>query len=144
MSKLAHSNDETMAIIEANARKREEENNDEPRSPRTTLSDGTQVYPAHRQIEPETGMQKGYVVLADEERAGLRLGRTRVRGSTMSGVYFGISTPRSVTIATAHGVSTPSASDDTSTCATPIVLPTWMARARAISEWPLAGARKLT
>ncbi len=37
-------------------------------------------------------------------------------------------TPRSVTIATMHGVSTPSACDDTSTCATPIVLPTWMAR----------------
>lgn len=37
--------------------------------PRTTLSDGTQVYPGHREIEPETGMQKGYVVLAEEERA---------------------------------------------------------------------------
>ena len=38
-------------------------------TPRTTLSDGTQVYPEHRNIEPDTGMQKGYVVLADEERA---------------------------------------------------------------------------
>lgn len=37
--------------------------------PRTTLSDGTQIYPAHREIEPATGMQKGYVVLAEEERA---------------------------------------------------------------------------
>jgi hypothetical protein len=37
--------------------------------PRTTLSDGTQVYPEHREIVPETGMQKGYVVLAEEERA---------------------------------------------------------------------------
>lgn len=37
--------------------------------PRTTLSDGTQVFPAHREIKPETGMQQGYVVLADEERA---------------------------------------------------------------------------
>ncbi len=37
--------------------------------PRVTLSDGTQVYPEHRMIVPETGMQKGYVVLADEERA---------------------------------------------------------------------------
>src|SRR6185312_14950575 len=37
--------------------------------PRTTLSDGTQVYPGHREIEPGTGMQKGYVVLAEEERA---------------------------------------------------------------------------
>lgn len=37
--------------------------------PRKTLSDGTQIYPAHREIETETGMQKGYVVLAEEERA---------------------------------------------------------------------------
>lgn len=40
-----------------------------PEAPRTTLSDGTQVYPEHRNIEPETGQQKGYVVLAEEERA---------------------------------------------------------------------------
>lgn len=38
-------------------------------TPRTTLSDGTQVYPEHRDIVPETGQQKGYVVLAEEERA---------------------------------------------------------------------------
>lgn len=38
-------------------------------TPRTTLSDGTQVYPEHRDIIPETGQQKGYVVLAEEERA---------------------------------------------------------------------------
>ena len=37
--------------------------------PRTTLSDGTQVYPEHRTIRPESGMQQGYVVLAEEERA---------------------------------------------------------------------------
>lgn len=37
--------------------------------PRTTLSDGTQIYPEHRRIVPETGMQEGYVVLAEEERA---------------------------------------------------------------------------
>lgn len=37
--------------------------------PRTTLSDGTQVYPEHTKINPKTGMQKGYVVLAEEERA---------------------------------------------------------------------------
>ena len=36
---------------------------------RTTLSDGTQVYPEHRNINPATGMQQGYVVLAEEERA---------------------------------------------------------------------------
>ena len=38
-------------------------------SPRTTLADGTQVYPEHRNIKPETGQQAGYVVLAEEERA---------------------------------------------------------------------------
>lgn len=37
--------------------------------PRTTLSDGTQIYPAHREIDPATGQQKGYVVLAEEELA---------------------------------------------------------------------------
>lgn len=42
------------------------------REPRTTLTDGTQVYPGHREIIKEgdrAGQQKGYVVLADEERA---------------------------------------------------------------------------
>jgi hypothetical protein len=39
------------------------------RPPRTTLSDGTQIYPEHRTIDPKTGMQAGYVVLAEEERA---------------------------------------------------------------------------
>lgn len=42
---------------------------EEGEEPRKTLSDGTQIYPAHRDINPETGMQKGYVVLAEEERA---------------------------------------------------------------------------
>lgn len=37
--------------------------------PRKTLVNGEQIYPAHRDINPTTGMQKGYVVLADEERA---------------------------------------------------------------------------
>jgi len=40
--------------------------------PRTTLSDGTQVYPEHRRIVkdgPRKGQQEGYVVLAEEERA---------------------------------------------------------------------------
>lgn len=36
--------------------------------PRTTLSDGTQVYPEHRNLKPN-GQQQGYVVLAEEERA---------------------------------------------------------------------------
>jgi hypothetical protein len=37
--------------------------------PRKTLSDGTQIFPEHTDIRPESGMQKGYVVLAEEERA---------------------------------------------------------------------------
>lgn len=37
-------------------------------NPRTTLSDGTQVYPKHRNLKPN-GQQEGYVVLAEEERA---------------------------------------------------------------------------
>jgi len=37
--------------------------------PRKTLADGTQIFPAHREIMPQTGMQRGYVVLAEEERA---------------------------------------------------------------------------
>lgn len=42
------------------------------REPRTTLADGTQVYPGHREIIKEgdrTGQQQGYVVLAEDERA---------------------------------------------------------------------------
>lgn len=35
----------------------------------TTLTDGSPVTPDHREIDPATGMQKGYVVLSDEERA---------------------------------------------------------------------------
>lgn len=37
-------------------------------TPRTTLADGTQVYPEHRKLK-ENGQQEGYVVLAEEERA---------------------------------------------------------------------------
>ena len=39
---------------------------------RTTLTDGTQVYPEHVNIipaGPRKGQQEGYVVLAEEERA---------------------------------------------------------------------------
>lgn len=36
-------------------------------TPRTTLADGTQVYPEHRNLRPN-GQQQGYVVLAEEER----------------------------------------------------------------------------
>lgn len=38
-------------------------------TPKTTLTDGSPVTPDHREIEPATGMQKGYVVLSAEERA---------------------------------------------------------------------------
>ena len=38
-------------------------------TPKTTLTDGSPVTPDHREINPATGMQKGYVVLSDEERA---------------------------------------------------------------------------
>jgi len=34
-----------------------------------TLTDGSPVTPDHREIDPKTGMQKGYVVLSDDERA---------------------------------------------------------------------------
>jgi hypothetical protein len=36
--------------------------------PRKTLSDGTQIYPSHRNLK-DNGQQEGYVVLAEEERA---------------------------------------------------------------------------
>lgn len=35
----------------------------------TTLTDGSPVTADHREINRETGMQKGYVVLSEEERA---------------------------------------------------------------------------
>ena len=37
--------------------------------PKTCLTDGSPVEPDHRDIDPATGMQKGYVVLCPEERA---------------------------------------------------------------------------
>jgi hypothetical protein len=36
---------------------------------KTTLTDGSPVTPDHREIDPRTGMQKGYVVLSADERA---------------------------------------------------------------------------
>jgi hypothetical protein len=36
-------------------------------TPRTTLTDGTQVYPEHRKLK-ENGQQQDYVVLAESER----------------------------------------------------------------------------
>ena len=40
--------------------------NDEPE---TTMTDGSPVDPNHREIDPATGMQRGYVVLSEAERA---------------------------------------------------------------------------
>lgn len=37
--------------------------------PATTLTDGSPVTIDHREIDPATGLQKGYVVLSAEERA---------------------------------------------------------------------------
>lgn len=37
--------------------------------PKTQLIDGSAVTPEHREIDPTTGMQKGYVVLSPEECA---------------------------------------------------------------------------
>lgn len=37
--------------------------------PDTTLTDGSPVTPDHREINPATGQQKGYVVLSADERA---------------------------------------------------------------------------
>lgn len=37
--------------------------------PETTLTDGSPVTADHREIDPSTGMQKGYVVLSNEERS---------------------------------------------------------------------------
>ncbi len=34
-----------------------------------TLSDGSPITDNHREIDPATGMQRGYVVLSEEERA---------------------------------------------------------------------------
>jgi hypothetical protein len=38
-------------------------------TPKTTLTDGSPVTSDHREIDPSTGLQKGYVVLSVEERA---------------------------------------------------------------------------
>lgn len=39
------------------------------KAPETTLTDGSPVTPDHREIDPKTGQQKGYVVLSEAERA---------------------------------------------------------------------------
>jgi hypothetical protein len=57
--------------------------------PKTTLTDGSPVTPDHREINPATGQQKGYVVLSAEERA-----KGFVRPVRRSYVHVGVeSTP---------------------------------------------------
>jgi len=71
-------------------------------TPRTTLTDGTQVYPEHRNIIKDglrKGQQEGYVVLAEEERAKgfvrsvrktythLKCGSTTTMGQTLAETY---------------------------------------------------------
>ncbi|HZQ01399.1 MAG TPA: hypothetical protein VFB13_17775 [Reyranella sp.] len=63
--------------------------------PRTTLSDGTQVYPEHRNLKPN-GRQEGYVVLAAEERAK---GFVRPVRRTYIHLKCGVATTMSHTIA---------------------------------------------
>ena len=40
-----------------------------PVNPKTELTDGSPVTSDHREVDPATGMQRGYVVLSQEERA---------------------------------------------------------------------------
>jgi hypothetical protein len=69
-----------------------------PENPRTTLTDGTQVYPEHRELKAN-GQQQGYVVLAEEERAKgfvrpvrhsykhLKCGTVTTMGQTLAETY---------------------------------------------------------
>lgn len=59
------------------------------KDPATTLTDGSPVTPDHREIQPATGMQKGYVVLSAEERA-----KGFVRPVRTSYVHVGAAGPR--------------------------------------------------
>jgi hypothetical protein len=66
--------------------------------PRKTLSDGTQIYPEHRNLRPD-GQQQGYVVLAEEERAKgfvrpvrrsythMKSGTVTTKGQTLAETY---------------------------------------------------------
>ncbi len=70
-----------------------------PDEPRKTLSDGTQIFPGHREIDPRNGQQRGYVVLAEEERAKgfvrpvrhsykhLKCGSVTTMGQTLAETY---------------------------------------------------------
>lgn len=65
---------------------------------RVTLSDGTQVYPEHRNLKAN-GQQQGYIVLAEEERAKgfvrpvrrsykhLKCGTVTTMGQTLAETY---------------------------------------------------------
>jgi hypothetical protein len=55
----------------------------------TTLTDGSPVTPDHREINPATGMQKGYVVLSESERA-----KGFVRPVRRTYVHVGRPTPK--------------------------------------------------
>lgn len=55
---------------------------------RVTLTDGSPVTPDHREINPRTGQQRGYVVLSAEERA-----KGFVRPVRRSYVHVGIAGP---------------------------------------------------
>lgn len=59
------------------------------KEPATTLTDGSPVTDDHREINPTTGMQKGYVVLSAEERA-----KGFVRPVRRSYVHVGIPGPK--------------------------------------------------
>lgn len=55
---------------------------------KTTLTDGTPVTNDHKKIDTKTGMQKGYVVLSEDERAKgfIRPVRTKYVHDTCGGV----------------------------------------------------------
>ena len=68
---------------------------DRPIEQRLTLSDGTQIYPAHSAIK-DNGQHHGYVVLAEEERAK---GFVRPVQRSYVHLHCGVETTMSQTIA---------------------------------------------
>ncbi|WP_414902450.1 hypothetical protein ACMT1E_04270 [Sphingomonas flavalba] len=66
---------------------------------KTTLTDGSPVTADHREIDPQTGQQKAYVVLSEEERAKgfveperrtyvhLKCGRSTTMGPALAETY---------------------------------------------------------
>lgn len=70
-------------------------------SPALTLSDGSPVTDDHKEIDPVTGMQKGYVVLSEQERAAglvepVRLSYTHERCGTNTDMALSIATTYAV------------------------------------------------